>query len=70
MAKINEKQKWPTDKVKYDKGYLRLFGKICPLCNGKPRGILSKYGEGWTTCPRCNGIGYVERKDESSIKKV
>lgn len=62
MTAINESQKWPADKAKYDKNYLKLFGKLCPLCEGKPRGILAKYGAGWTTCTRCNGIGYVEKE--------
>ena len=31
---INEFQKFPTDKVQYDKNYLRLFGEKC-MCKGK-----------------------------------
>jgi len=61
MAKANpEGMKWPTDKPRYDKNYLRLFGKKCPLCNGKARGIPAK-GGGWTTCPKCWGLGKVEK---------
>jgi len=26
MAEINEKQKWPADKEKYDENYERIFG--------------------------------------------
>ncbi len=52
---INEKMKWPTDKPKYDKNYLRLYGEKCPVCN--------RAHVAWIAlCPKCNGIGYVEKK--------
>ena len=41
---INEIQKWPTDKVKYDKNYIRLYGIVCKYCKGKG-------------CPACNWLG-------------
>ena len=52
--------KWPTDKPRYDKNYLRLYGKKCPLCNGKARGLPHKDG-GWITCSQCKGLGKVEK---------
>lgn len=57
---INEKQKWPINKKQYDINYLKVFGKKCPMCGGKPRGIPSK-DSGWTTCIMCDGIGYIEK---------
>lgn len=48
---INEKMKWPTDKAKYDRNYLRLYGKRCLLCKG--------YKD---FCEKCNGIGWVEKR--------
>ena len=57
---INEKMKWPTDKAKYDKNYLRLYGKVCPICNGKAKGVPHKDG-GWVTCPECSGLGKVKK---------
>lgn len=30
---INETQKWPTDKARYDKNYLKSFGMRCKNCN-------------------------------------
>ena len=57
MAKANpESIKWPTDKPRYDKNYLRLYGKQCPICGG--RGV---YEGTETTCVNCNGLGYVEK---------
>jgi len=56
---INEKQKWPTDKRKYDKNYLRLYGEKCPVCGGTGGGAAA----GWMhCCPKCKGLGYVEKK--------
>ena len=57
MAK-NEKQKWPSNKIKYDKNYLRLFGKCCPECRGI--GIVDGDGIAYK-CTDCNGIGYVRK---------
>jgi hypothetical protein len=52
MAKANpEGMKWPTDKPRYDKNYLRLYGKICPTCKGKNKNV----------CSRCMGLGRVEK---------
>ena len=61
MAKANpEGIKWPTDKPKYDKNYIRLYGKKCSMCDGKARGVPHKDG-GWITCPKCMGVGKVEK---------
>ena len=62
MAKINEFQRWPTDKDKYDKNYLRLFGIKCSQCDGS--GILtydSKLKK-IIECGTCKGLGYKEKK--------
>jgi len=53
---INEKMKWPADKPKYDKNYLRLYGKPCPHCGG----VGGKVG--MYPCDNCKGLGYVEKK--------
>ena len=61
MAKANpEAMKWPTDKPRYDKNYIRLYGKMCPRCGGKPRGVPHRDG-GWVTCLQCKGLGKVEK---------
>ena len=52
-----------VDKARYDKNYLRLYGKRCPMCMGNIRGIPHNKG-GWITCPKCNGYGYVEKRWE------
>lgn len=48
--------KWPTDKAKYDKNYLKLYGEPCHHCGG----VGGKVG--MYSCEKCNGIGYVEKK--------
>ena len=63
MAKINEFQKWPTDKPRYDKNYLRLYGKPCLKCKGtglqyEPLSY-EENGKDIPECPDCNGVGYV-----------
>lgn len=59
--------KWPTDKAKYDKNYLRLFGECCPVCLGTGKsqfkGILKT-----KKCHGCGGVGYVEANDDNSEK--
>lgn len=55
---INEKQKWPTDKAKYDRNYLRLFGRLCSECKGI--GIVDGDGIAYK-CTNCKGIGYVKK---------
>lgn len=40
-----------VDQDKYGRNYLRIFGVPCPECNGLT-----------TTCHKCAGVGYVERK--------
>jgi len=61
---INEVQKWPTDKAKYDKHYLRLFGKRCNMCDGRGK-VLVAYSETCIleeACEKCNGLGWMEKK--------
>ena len=41
-----------VDQRKYDAGWLRAFGRRCPVCKKHPQ-------EG---CTKCGGIGYVEKK--------
>jgi len=55
-----EGMKWPTDKPRYDRNWIKLFGKKCPVCGDMARGIPSKYG-GWIRCPKCKGLGKVEK---------
>jgi len=55
----------PVNKEKYDKNYLRIFGVVCPQCNGK--GYLEDFGvqkneKIKTKCLICQGYGYVEKK--------
>ena len=56
---INEHQKYPTNKTKYDNNYDRIFPK-CPVCKG------IGHTRGWDTtierfikrkCLYCNGRG-------------
>ncbi len=54
-----EGQKYPTNKKQYDENWLRIFGKVCPNCGGSKL-ILSKEKTA-ITCPRCLGIGRVEK---------
>jgi len=57
-----EAMKWPTDKDKYDRNYLRLFGKVCPKCKG-----TGEINFSWVIvpdakiCSKCLGLGYVEK---------
>lgn len=41
--------KWPTDKAKYDKNYIKIFGRKCPKC----------LGLGYIKCDKCNGLGRI-----------
>ena len=40
------------DRDKWDLGWLRAYGRRCPVCKKQPQ-------EG---CPKCGGIGYVRKK--------
>ena len=66
---INEKMKWPTDKPRYDKNYLKLYGKQCPVCDGDE--IILDYNNppSYITCFECGGIGYVRANSDNSEKK-
>jgi DnaJ-class molecular chaperone len=46
----------PVDRRKYYRGYLRLFGEECSVCLGS-----GELDNGLGTCPRCEGLGYVEK---------
>lgn len=48
---INEKQKWPTNKARYDKNWIKIFGLVCEYCKGKG-------------CPSCNWLGGFRIKDK------
>lgn len=63
---INEFQKYPTDKKKFDKNWIRAFGVKCKRCKGS--GWIDEYDEELGAsigvkfyCPKCNGIGKVEK---------
>lgn len=64
MPKSNpEFQKFPTDKRKYDQGYLRVFGKICPHCNGGGfRSDLMSGCDPYIVCGTCDGIGFIPKE--------
>ena len=55
---ISEFQKWPTDKKKWDRNWLRIFGKKCWFCKGK--GYLEN-DEKCIPCKVCGCIGYTEK---------
>ena len=56
---INEFQKYPTDKKKFDKNWIRAFGVKCIHCKGN--GIIP-VGQCFVTCPKCKGTGKTERE--------
>lgn len=62
---INEFLKWPTDKERYDREYLRIYGVPCKHC--KTRGWYEDFCKVQkkmikTTCIFCNGLGFKEKK--------
>jgi len=60
---INEFQKWPSDKKKFDREFLRLYGNKCSKCNGTGEIRDCILYDDWEfhKCPFCNGIGYIEK---------
>lgn len=54
MTAINEKMKWPTDKSRYDKNYLKIFGEkemnTCDDCGKQKEDVKL------TTCPYAEEI--------------
>ena len=66
--KVNpEALKWPSNKDKYDREYLRIFGIKCTHCNGT--GWIKEHDPEIGAlqgveyyCPYCNGIGYIKKK--------
>lgn len=57
----------PVNKERYDKNYLRAYGKICSQCKGKGGWTINN-GQLKTVCKLCNGIGYIERKPNDTRK--
>jgi DnaJ-class molecular chaperone len=47
-----------VDQKKYARGYLRLWGKKCPVCNGVGM-VTGLKNPG--PCAYCDGVGYVEK---------
>jgi hypothetical protein len=57
----------PVNKDKYDRNWLRIYGVVCPECNGagvlgEPDFIGSSHVCTMHYCEKCNGVGYIERK--------
>ena len=52
----------PINKQKYDKNYLRIFGKKCRDCNGTGVARCEDLKKNKYSCQTCNGIGYIKRK--------
>ncbi len=48
-----------VNKKKYDRNYLRLYGDMCPICNGHGEVVL-ELGPA-KECSNCGGLGYIER---------
>ena len=59
--------KWPTNKARYDKNYLRLYGKPCPHCGGTDLVFGAASGP-IIRCFKCGGIGYVGANSDNSEK--
>lgn len=64
---MSEFQKYPSDKKKFDKNWVRIFGERCPECLGT--GVVDDTKHSVELgididkeCPRCNGVGKVEKK--------
>ena len=49
----------PVDKRKYDRNYLRIYGKKCSSCQGKGYHYHNDFRE---MCFRCDGLGYVPKE--------
>lgn len=51
----------PVNKKEYDRGWIRAFGKTCPVCLG--RGIkIDHEGSPQGECSNCEGLGKVDPK--------
>ena len=60
---INEFEKWPSDKRKYDSNYLRIYGRECPRCHGTGNNACTVYMNGThPPCHYCGGLGYIEKE--------
>ena len=42
--------KWPTDKPRYDKNWVKIFGVTCRYCKGQG-------------CPACNWMGGFDKNE-------
>lgn len=65
---ISEYQKYPTDKKKFDRNWIKIFGVKCKRCRGS--GWLPEYDPELGAeqgveyiCPKCKGIGKIEREN-------
>lgn len=58
----------PVDYDKYTAGWLRVFGITCPVCKGQKRIWINLMtsDELYITCPKCMGIGMIERTKDGS----
>ena len=66
---INEKMKWPTDKARYDRNYLRAHGERCDACKGcgyYDDNVPGKKNKVRTTCIICQGLGYVKKESATN----
>jgi hypothetical protein len=52
----------PVNKEKYDKNYLRVFGKKCPFCDENGKTGYDPITKKYVVCQFCMGLGYVEKK--------
>jgi DnaJ-class molecular chaperone len=53
----------PINKERYDRNYLRIYGKICPACNGIGKVQFNHSScRDMIICNYCGGVGYVEDK--------
>jgi hypothetical protein len=58
----------PVDKEKYDRGYLRIFGIRCPVCQGGMRvhSDMSTGTEYDMPCYNCGGIGFIRKGSDGT----
>ena len=66
----------PVDREKYERNWLRLYGKKCSVCDGAGAVthpvVSNKTSHSLrvveTTCKACEGIGYVEKSTRKFVK--
>jgi len=54
----------PVDKRKFDRGYLRVYGKECGICKGWGHTLTED--NSICMCTSCDGLGYVEKERKES----